>query len=106
MPKQSPSWNVYPAGLLYGAPEVRLDSFTWPGQLAPPSEVAVYQVLNALVRLSCQARRKSPGAGPLAICGKLLSPRELSNCGALHVTPSAEVAVYRLFGPPATALNV
>src|SRR5260370_10220531 len=99
MPKWSPSGKVYPAGLLYGAPEVRPESFTWPVQLAAPLEDVVYQVLNAPVRLSCQARRKSPGAGPEAICGKLLSPWELTSLGAVQLTPSSEATVYSLFGP-------
>src|SRR5262249_56578977 len=77
-----------------------------PARPPPPLADAVYQALNAPVRLSCQASGKSPGAGPLASCGKLLSPRELTSTGVVQVTPSVEVAAYRLFGPPAAVLNV
>src|SRR5947209_7387628 len=78
----------------------------WPARPDPGQEPAVYQVLNAPVRLSCQASRNSPAAGPLAICGKLLSPRELTSVGAVQAAPSSEVTVYSLFGPPAAVLNV
>src|SRR5262249_36140729 len=62
------------------------------GPAAPPLADAVYQVLNAPVRLSCQASRKSPAAGPAASCGKLLSPRGLTSTGVVQVAPVLEVA--------------
>src|SRR5437588_3290688 len=97
---------MYPAALLYGAPEVRFDSFTCFDHVEPPFDVDVYHVLNAPVRSSCHARRKSFATGPAAIWGKLLSPFALISVGAPHVTPSAEVLTYKLFGPFATVEKV
>ena len=85
--------------LLYGAPEVRFDSFTRAPHVDPPSELAEYHVLKAPVRSSCHASRKSPEPGPAAICGTFESPLEFASVRALHVTPSSDVLVYSRLGP-------